>query len=453
MKHTHSGFLKDNQTTVKIPSSDLLVGMYVCKLDKEWRDSDFVFQGFIIENNEILKKVQEQCSYVYIDLNKQSIHLPIAVTQQIINKKVKRKKTSRNKPASKSKQASQTNRLIDFFTPNSQADLSPPPKKQLPFEQEINNAQQTHLKISHIVRNLLHETGNYKPIDIDAAKKAVYDCMHSILRNPDAMLLMTRLRHRDRHTWDHSMNVSILATCFGRHLNLRYDELITLGLCGMFHDMGKMRLPSSLLNKQGTYTEAEKKRMQSHTTLGKEILSATPNLAGVVAEVAYSHHERIDGQGYPRALSDQQISPFAKIISVIDMYDAIASSQPFKKNQTHLEAINAILTASGSQLDEKVVYSFIQCIGVYPPGSLVEMNYGEIALVLETNPDKKLLPKVMLISDQNKKKQAGEILDLGAHDYQNQNRFIKTILTSEQIPFDTQSYFKYGVIQKELHIH
>lgn len=431
-----------------------MVGMYVCKLDKEWRDTDFVFQGFIIENNEILQKLKDQCRFVYIDLNKQSIHLPIAATQLVINKlkKNQQSKKKSKKSGSKHKSGRRAYRVSELFNNNINIGQISPPEKKHNFEHEITQAQQTHLKISHIVRNLLLETGNYQAIDIDAAKKAVYECMHSILRNPDAMLLMTRLKHQDRHTWDHSLNVCILATCFGRHLNLRYDEIITLGLSGMFHDMGKMRLPSQLLNKKGIYTQAEKKQMESHTVLGRELLQTTPNLAGVIAEVAYSHHERVDGKGYPRGLRDRQISPYAKIISVIDMYDAILSDQPYKQTQTHLQAINALLNVSGKQLDEQIAYSFIQCIGVYPPGSIVEMSKGEIALVLETNPDKKLLPKIMIISDQNKNKLPGKVFDLGESDYENQNQFIKTILTPEQINFDIQPYFNYGAIQKELSI-
>ena len=288
------------------------------------------------------------------------------------------------------------------------------------------------------------------------------------------------------------MNTCVLAISFGRYLDLVDDELVTLGLCGMLHDIGKLAISKDIINKPTGLDAEEMTIMQSHTTLGKNILSShskkggeiaeilnkstgldfevldimrsqntldeslftssSRGMASIIAEVAYCHHERLDGLGYPRGLSGKQISPYAKMIAIIDAYDSLTSDKPYQKAETHFEAINVLLTGVNTQFDETLVNCFIQSLGAYPAGSAIEMNSGELAIVIEVNQHQKLRPKIILLSDQEKQPLPEKIIDLSQtfHDAWGKPYAIKTIIRPDAYNLDVNKYYDYGVIQKSL---
>ncbi len=373
-------FLAHSVELTQIHVDDLKVGMYVSQLDRPWTETSFLFQGFLLENQADIQAVQDQCEFVFIDVVRQNA----AQTD-----------TSRDTPYSKG--------WIEIRTP---------PKKKASFVEEVNNANRVHGQISTLVKSFMQDIAFGKSISVEVAKEVVAECVNSVVQSPDAMMWLTQLKKSDEYTAQHSMNVCIFAISLGRQLNLSIAELNNVGLCGLMHDMGKMRVPSEVLNKPGRLTPEELKIMNSHTTLGWQLLMSSHAMYGGAIDVAYMHHERLDGKGYPRGLSGHLITPYARIVAIVDMYDAITSDRVYQKGRTHLEAISIMTKEGGSHLDLNLTVKFIECLGIYPPGNLVEMSNGEIAIVVETNQAQKIKPKVVFLLDEEKQPQEEQLIDL-----------------------------------------
>jgi HD-GYP domain-containing protein (c-di-GMP phosphodiesterase class II) len=290
-----------------------------------------------------------------------------------------------------------------------------------------------------------------KTITVEIAKKAVAECVNSILNAPDALLWMTQLKNRDLYTSQHSMNVCILAIALGRQINLPIKELNNVGLCGMMHDMGKMSVPLEVLNKPGKLEPDELKIMQSHPELGWKLLMSSIDMYGGAIDVAHSHHERLDGTGYPRKLTAEKITPYTRIVTIVDMYDAITSDRVYQRGRTHLEAINIMTKMCGTHLDSGLTYKFIECLGIYPPGSIVEMSNGEIAIVVEAN-QKRLKPKIILLLDEDKNPRDERMVDLSKIDLDSsgQEYRITKIVKADDFGIDLNKYYHNGIIEKGL---
>ena len=412
--------LASSSALTKIDVKDLRLGMYVAKLDKPWLDSNFLFQGFELENQADIDAVKDECNFVYIDVKRQN--------------KVK-KITSSSTPYTK-----------DWLEQRS------PPEKLSSFEEEIDRAGFVYKETSTLVRSFMQDVRLGKTINVEIAKKAVAECVDSVLHSPDALLWMTQLKNRDLYTSQHSMNVCILAIALGRQINLPVDELNHVGLCGMMHDMGKMRIPLDILNKPGKLEADELKIMQSHAELGWKLLMSSSDMYGGAIDVAHSHHERLDGKGYPRQLSADQITPYTRIVAIVDMYDAITSDRIYQNGRTHLEAINIMTKACDTHLDSGLTYKFIECLGIYPPGSIVELSNGEIAIVVEVNPKHKIKPKIMLLLDEDKQPRTERLVDLSKMDLDASGHGyrIKNIVRAEKYGINLSTYYHNGIIERGL---
>ncbi|GAB4261797.1 MAG: HD-GYP domain-containing protein [Methylomicrobium sp.] len=404
----------------KIDVRDLRVGMYVSKLDRPWLETTFLFQGFELKNENDIEAVQQQCEYVYIDVTKQAKG-PVVY--------------SKNTAYSKG-----------------HLDQQPPPEKRSTFAKEIKNAEYVHHKTSNLVKSFMEEVRLGRTINTELAKKAVAECVESIINAPDALMWMTQLKKRDEYTAQHSMNVCIYSIALGRHINLPINELHHVGLCGMMHDMGKMRVPLEILNKPGKFTAEELEIMQSHTTLGWKLLMSSHGMYGGAIDTAYTHHEKLDGTGYPRGLKAEQISPFTRIIAIADMYDAITSDRVYQNGRSHLDAINILTKNSGTHLDSALTIKFIECLGIYPPGSIVEMNSGEVGIVIEVNPKAKIRPKIILLLNENKRPRPERLIDLSKLDLDASGKSytIKKIERPDVYNIDIVKYYQKGLLNAAL---
>ncbi len=393
--------------------------MYVAKLDKPWLESNFLYQGFELKNQADINAVKEQCKFVFIDVKKQNKSLTFE---------------SKDTPYSKG--------WLDTRTP---------PNKLSSFEKEVENAGYVYKEVSNLVRSFMEDVCLGKTITVEIAKKAVAECVNSILNAPDALLWMTQLKNRDLYTSQHSMNVCILAIALGRQINLPVKELNNVGLCGMMHDMGKMSVPLEVLNKPGKLEPDELKIMQSHPELGWKLLMSSNDMYGGAIDVAHSHHERLDGNGYPRKLTAEKITPYTRIVTIVDMYDAITSDRVYQRGRTHLEAINIMTKMCGTHLDSGLTYKFIECLGIYPPGSIVEMSNGEIAIVVEAN-QKRLKPKIILLLDEDKNPRDERMVDLSKIDLDSsgQEYRITKIVKADDFGIDLNKYYHNGIIEKGL---
>jgi len=186
---------------------------------------------------------------------------------------------------------------------------------------------------------------------------------------------------------------------------------VRMGLAGILHDVGKMRVPTEILNKPGKLTDDEFVEMKLHSRYGRDVLLTLRNI-GPAVDVAHSHHEMLDGSGYPRGVSAESISHITRIISLCDVYDAITNDRCYKTAQPALEALRIIYNERGRQFDEVLAEQFIRHIGIYPPGSIVELHSGEVGIVISTNARDRHLPKVLLVRDSQKQPMTEHVINL-----------------------------------------
>jgi len=248
----------------------------------------------------------------------------------------------------------------------------------------------------------------------------------------------------------HSLNVCILSILLGRQLGLSIPELEELGLGGLLHDMGKCKTPIDILNKEGQLTAEEFKIMKHHTSLGRDILMSARGAPPSTVDVAHSHHERLDGSGYPRGVDGDGITPFARKVAIVDTYDAITSDRVYQNGRSHLKALNILTKMRGTHFDTSFVINFIACIGVYPPGSIVEFQNGEVGIVFEITPTTKTTPKLLLVLDKDKKPRKETVLDLSKQpvDAQGERYKIKEVLRHSAHGINIKTFIEKGLVLK-----
>ena len=375
----------------QIDVSELAIGMHVIRLDRPWEDTDFLLQGFVIRDQSEIDALRAQCDFVVIEGRVSGAPLP-------------RPEKSGLKPSG----------LMRLFRRNTAPEFSSntakavPPRKRVTYINKVDAGQEMKTAVIRFeeaqktAKSIMSGLRVGRTLDLNNARTVVNSCVESVLRNENALLLLTKIKHQDEYTAEHCINVSILAAAFGKHLGLLEGEIRNLALCGLLHDVGKTRTPDEILNKPGALTPQEFDVMRLHTTHGRTILMGTSNSLNTAVDVAFSHHERMDGSGYPRGLQAHQIPYFAKIIGLVDTYDAITSNRVYDKGRASMQALEIIHKHRGTQFDEELADAFIQMIGVYPPGSIVEMVNGEVGIVVESYPSHKLKPRVLLVRDIDK---------------------------------------------------
>lgn len=358
---------------IDINTTQLKIGMYVAELDRPWLETSFLFQGFRIENNDQIEKLQRLCKTVKVDEELSASSLSFEA--------FKRPVTKPNVP-----EASSLHKETQS------------PKKR--FEADLTDARDIYEESSVSLNNMLNNFRINDYISIPEVKSCVQQVTNNILRNPNALLLIRNLRAKQRDTATHSLNVCIYATLFGCYLGFDQDQLSRLSIAALLHDVGEAKLPQAVLDRcSNDLTPEEIMLMRMHTHYGADLLGKIDGMPPEVTEVAYSHHERIDGKGYPCGLKDTEISLMSRIIAIIDAYERVTNNIDLKMQMSCSDALKSIYTMRGKLYDVNLVESFIQCLGIYPVGSVVQLSNGDIAIVIGMKPDKHLLPTVMIVRD------------------------------------------------------
>lgn len=373
---------------IKVFSNDLILGMYVSELDHPWIESPFLFQGFVLTDDEQIQQVQATCKYVYVDTEKtpHELHARLKTYSNSVKQQpFKKKKTKSNEPEF-------TDSVI----------LSKTNFDKTSFTENLIKARIARDKTRKYVDAMLSDARIGKITDTKKAKILVAELATNIVENIDASLWLTQLKLKDEYTAIHSLNVCILSLTFGRALGLSIEQLHELGLGALLHDIGKMRVPLKVLNKPGKLTKDEFEIMKSHPGMGYELIRHDNNLSQDVLTIVKSHHERLDGQGYPDNLTEKDISYFTKIVSITDVYDAITSDRVYHDGMTPHDALQKLYQWMPSNFDSELIQEFIRTIGIYPVGSVVELLTGHIGIVVKLNQSHRLKPVVMLIMDRDK---------------------------------------------------
>lgn len=283
----------------------------------------------------------------------------------------------------------------------------PSPKKEAPtevsFDEEIKEAKRIRNEAEGLVREFMHSVRIGEGIDSEKVQDTVGKMVDSVFRNQDALTSLARLKSFDDYTFAHSVNVCILSITLGRHMGLDKESIESLGVGAILHDIGKMLIPESILKKPGRVTVEEFEVIKKHPTLGAEILNDTKEIKEDSRAVALSHHERFDGTGYNRKLIGDKIHLFARIAAVADTYDAMTSNRIYQKGLVPEEAMKRMYQLRGQQFEPELVERLIKCLGIYPIGTLIELNTGELAVVRMPNHTHPLQPHILMLFDKDKK--------------------------------------------------
>ncbi len=408
----------------KLEVERLRIGMYVAELDRPWLESPFLFQGFPIRNQDELELLRKSCDFVFIDVE-QSVEWTAAESMQAVA------------PAK-----------VRFSTRG--LNRRPPRQKtqyedKQGFNQSLPEATMLYSSARDYIGGVLRDVRLGKSIDTGGARELAESLADNIVKNENALVWLTQLKNRDEYTSMHSINVCVLSLLFGRFLGLKEGELHHLGLGALLHDVGKMQIPAEILNKPGRLDDKELLLMRRHPELGHAILKGCDELPPAVLEITLSHHERYDGSGYPRGLKGKALNSYALIVSIIDFYDAVTSDRAYHIGVSPHEALNMMYAAAAKSFPKELVESFIQCLGIYPIGSLVELESGEVGVVMTVNRQRRLNPILTLVLDRNKQAfPEVKMMNLELQEKRDNPMRIKKILESNAYGIDVRQLILNG---------
>jgi len=363
---------------VKVDVSELKKGMFVSELDRPWTETSFLLQGVLIEGTEEISQFQKTCEYVYIDAEKshESIYPHLR---------------SLSTPAKDESNSNKSDTRAHAHE-SEQADL-----EQHNFQKELKIARKLHSRTRTYIDQALEDVRLGQAVNTDEAKVLVTEVANSITRSPHAMVWLTNMKERDEYTSIHCMNVCIMAVSFGRSLGMNKTELELLGLGGLLHDLGKMRVPLEILNKPSKLTFDEFEVMKTHPMEGYTMLKEQDDLPLEVLDIVKHHHERRNGKGYPSQLDGEHINNMTRIVAIVDVYDAITSDRCYHDAITPYDALRNMYEWVNEDFDKEIIEKFIKCLGIYPIGCVVELNMGHVGIVVSASEKSKLRPIVMLV--------------------------------------------------------
>lgn len=383
---------------VKLLVTDLKRGMFVYELDRPWLGTPFLLQGFLIDTDDDIEQLARCCKHVFVDPSK-SIEGLFPATPAF--------NPDRREPVKRVATTTQhaiNDAVSQGFTVEQEDSLSNPREERVPVEEELVTASKIHRETHALVENIMNDIRNGRAPQIEAVNHSVEGMVESVIRNPSALMWLTKLKSRDSYTYDHSLDVSVYMIVFGRHLGYPKDQLQTLGVGGLLQDVGKIKLPKELLERKGKLTTQEFEQVKSHVQHSLDILQKADGIPLDVMDIVSMHHERYDGSGYPRGLKEDQIGLFGAIAAIVDCFEALTTNRPYGNAISSQEALQLLQNWKGRLFEQNLVEQFCQCIGIYPVGTLVELNTGDVGVVIAQNKIRRLKPKVMLILGANRQR-------------------------------------------------
>ncbi len=485
----------------KILANQLALGMFVTKLDKPWIESDFMLQGFILEDQADLEKMAATCAYVYIDRTRsigdqfaevkttknaspQRSSIRVVITKELDSKKnpvlnkvrhgekvsfidilreirnyqapsnttqydtsrvsdkaVKPRLDSQNTTqmpysAAGTKQESagivnQVSHFVAGLFNREKLKASTVKTEQEAVQHDLSNDEliiyesepsvEEEMAVIYpvfeqseiVTRDLFDAVANDHHMDISSVSDVLDNMVESIGRTPDALLWLAKLKKADGHSYNLALNVSVTLMAFANFLALPKDQVKLAGFAGLLQDIGKAKISSDVLLKKGKLSPEEYEHAQTHVDESLVILERTPNIPPKVLQLVAEHHERFNGSGYPSKLKGNQLSLLSQSTGLIDTYCAMTNHRSYAEGAHHQQALDQIHALSGEQFSSEIINQLIQFMGIYPVSSLVELNTGEVAVVIQQNQVRRLMPRIMLLLDQNKQRYSSPIvLDL-----------------------------------------
>ncbi len=352
--------------------------MYVSRLDRPWLETRYLFQGFRIDTPADIEELGRVCEYVYVDPDK-----GVTATRTLETQRIRREK----------------DKYAHVFQPVSTFPVYPVVTS---LEEEVGASRESRGNVITVVSDILDEVRSGRSVKLQTVRESVSGMIASIIRNPDAFFLLSQLKDKDNYAYAHCVDASGLAVAFGCHLGFSRQELENLAVGVLLCDIGKLQLPAELLKKPGRLSDSEFALVRRHVEFGAEMVREMKGSNDEIVSVVMHHHERHNGKGYPNQVPGHLIPVNGRIAALVDCYDAITSERAYSQAVSAYDAINMIYEWRDKDFQSDMVEQFIQCIGLYPTGTIVELSTGEVGVVISQNRVRRLRPRVMLVLDKQK---------------------------------------------------
>ena len=344
----------DNDNFLEVPVSNLKPGMYVAELDRPWLDTPFAMQGFYVGDEVDIQYIARYCSYVYVD------------------------------PRAKTVAAGHGRKQLSV-------------REQVEFKDEFQRAQVDFESASETMSRVFQQLGANGQVDVVAVQEVITPLIDSVFRNREALAVLVRLKDKADYFYSHSLSTAVWAAVLGRHLGLDKRSLIDIATGAAVMDVGMTTLGDELLSAPNPLTAEQVKQVRRHVVASLKILKRSGDMPNPVLNIVACHHERLDGSGYPRGLAGNDIPVFARIVGLADTYDAMISTRPYSRARSSFEAMQELQDLKDQLFQGSLVEHFVQTVGMFPTGSIVELNTGDVGVVVQQNPTRRLRPKVVLI--------------------------------------------------------
>lgn len=380
---------------VQVSVNNLVLGMYVSRLDCPWAQTPFALQGFYIRSPEEINRLKTYCVHVFIDVSKgrTPAGMKTSPLASVPPKKTLYEPLARSiaragsRPIRKSKDETAAAPIIvrkDVY------------QTSVSLREESVQAKKIVNQLKGALTLVVKQIGRGKAVDYERLKVSVDDMVGSVLRCPDAFTWLVRLRQQDGQSYDHSLRSALWAVQFARYIGMPKDEISVLCLGTLLKDIGKAKLPTRLLRKV-VRTEAEETEYRKYVNHSVEMLRETRKIEPRVIAVVRYHAERNDGSGYPEGLAGGKIPLLARVAGIASVYDNICCPRDIAEPLSPSRAVSVLYGMRDKQFSDDLVVSFIQSVGLYPTGTLVELTTGDIGIVTEQHPRSRLTPKVAVL--------------------------------------------------------
>lgn len=398
----------DPKNSIKIPINTLTIGMFVTAIEDSKR-VNLAHAGRVSSNNAINQLTKSGVKFAWVDKDlsaKGSVFKPVE-----------------DKEPEQEKQPEP---------------LSPLKRTKVSRFSQQKRAQKIIRDAKGLAQKILSQTFDGKPIEVDKLDDLADDLIESVLLDSDALHCVSALRSKDEYLLEHSVNVATLLVTFGKHLQLPKETLKQMAIGGIIHDVGKIKVDDKVLHKPARLTPEEFEHMKMHQVYADEIIMKVAGLSDVSRDVCLMHHEKLDGTGYPKGLSADEIPIHGRMSCIVDIYDALTADRCYKQGMSPAEAFKILLSLTPNHLDKELVYKFINCIGVFPVGALVELSDGRVGIVWTSNQSDPLKPEVKCFYSQKHQR----FIDVSFVNLKSSRVTIKKALAPSQLKIDVAPFFE-----------
>lgn len=397
----------ENSVFEAIEVEFLKLGIYVTDLDRPWLDTPFLLQGFLIENDEQIALLQQLCKIVYVDRRRSIGDQYAAVVRE---REIRRPRVTETRLVADGSPGAAAvdgdflavaRRLRERRAPSA-SPRARPPARESGLEAELLYSAAVIEDVHRTLESIRQGADSDGNLDLTRVCGLVDEMAAGVERNPDAMLWLTRLKITDQYSYDHAVDVSVHLMVFGRFLGLGRAAIEELGQAGLMQDIGKMQINPEILGKASALTDEEYVEVQSHVASSLELLVGQHAFSNGVLSIIAAHHERYDGSGYPRRLGGEQLTLHAELAGLIDSYCAMTRHRVFSDAVSSQRALEMLSKMRGVIFRDAVVDQFVQCVGLYPIGTLVELNTGEVAVIIQQNQVRRMKPRLLVLLAEDK---------------------------------------------------